>query len=706
MMGHAVQHCAQPRCSRCHLWWHSEAQCASACQFCGSLDHQGDAEQPSSCQSFRCKACKMFGHTASICPHVQLHSLQEKARHASAQQQMGGSPEQQQQHGHPAPGISPVATPTSVAAVPSSLSSSSISYQQLALQAPASPLSRFGGTSNGSSTWDSPLRPPDSPGLGQHGVKPKDLLPEHAKALQEEFPNALPPGWQQMASWRMVEERLRVVAVEGAVFSKRRQMWRDRRKHYQVLTAQALAAAARSAADDAAAGAAAAGEEVIAAVAQQGVAAAAAESNDTVASSSTAVEADVSSAESPPVQEQQQQQVADLAAGPQGPHQQAGAADSASTAPQEVQEPPQQQQQPTGPHQLALLQNKEPDNLIPEWQQQRGSLFGLSALPPSSGGLQLNGLAGQPGSAFACDTASFCCYPIPALTPSVLLSPLAQDALAASAGNTPGPVHGGPSDLSTPMVFAGTASGSVSRHPSGPLHQAASSQATPAGMSTMQGTSMQGSSMQGSTPMPMPRGAAAAAAAMAAAAAAVSSGAPVSAAMGPYGVMMGPGVGDLAGCYSPVHYAGPGGVPPRVPVSYGMPQQSSPMPQHVAMAAGRGMNMPGGMNVNMAGSPAMYQQMMAAQRQNQLQQQMTLNSPYAPRAPMPAPEASPAGNQQMMLNMQLQQQQHQARMQRQRRLFMAQQAGGRLPGMGGSDDMGDTGELDDKLGVLGVLGLQ
>lgn len=124
------------------------------------------------------------------------------------------------------------------------------------------------------------------------------------------------------------------------------------------------------------------------------------------------------------------------------------------------------------------------------------------------------------------------------------------------------------------------------------------------------------------------------------------------------------------------------------------------------MAAGRGMNMPGGMNMNIAGSPAMYQQMLAAQRQNQLQHQMMLNSPYAPRAAMPAPEASPAGNQQMMLNMQLQQQQHQARMQRQRRLFMAQQAGGRLPGMGGSDDMGDTGELDDKLGVLGVLGLQ
>jgi hypothetical protein len=702
MMGHAVQHCAQPRCSRCHLWWHSEAQCASACQFCGSLDHQGDAEQPSSCQSFRCKACKMFGHTASICPHVQLHSLQEKARQVSAQQQMGGSPEQQQQqhHGHPAPGISPVATPTSVAAVPSSLSSSSnsISYQTLALQAPASPLSRFGGTSNGSSTWDSPLRPPDSPGLGQHGVKPKDLLPEHAKALQEEFPNALPPGWQQMASWRMVEERLRVVAVEGAVFSKRRQMWRDRRKHYQVLTAQALAAAARSAADDAAAGAAAAGEEVIAAVAQQGVAAAAAESNDTMASSSIAVEADVSSVESPAVQQQQQQAdpaaAQSAAAAPQGPNQQAEAADNGATAPQEVQAPPQQQQQqqPTGPRQLALLQNKEPDTLIPEWQQQRGSLFGLSALPPSSGGLQLDGMTGQPGSAFACDTASFCCSPIPALTPSVLLSPLAQDALAASAGNRPGPVHGGPSGLSTPMVFAGTGSGSVSRHPSGPLQQVPSSQPNPAGMSPM----------QGSTPMPTPRGAAAAAAAMAAAAAAVSSGAPVSAAMGPYGVMMGPGVGDAGGCYSPVHYAGPAGVPPRVPVSYGMPQQSSPMPQHAAMAAGRGMNM------NMAGSPAMYQQMMAAQRQNQLQQQMMLNSPYAPRAAMPAPEVSPAGNQQMMLNMQLQQQQqqHQARMQRQRRLFMAQQAGGRLPGMGGSDDMGDTGELDDKLGVLGVLGLQ
>jgi hypothetical protein len=103
----------------------------------------------------------------------------------------------------------------------------------------------------------------------------------------------------------------------------------------------------------------------------------------------------------------------------------------------------------------------------------------------------------------------------------------------------------------------------------------------------------------------------------------------------------------------------------------------------------------------MAGSPALYQQMMVAQRQNQLQQQLMLQSPYAPR-PMPACEVP--GGQQMMMNMHLQQQQHQERMQRQRRLFMGQQQA--RVGPGAAEEAGETGELDDKLGVLGVLGLQ
>jgi hypothetical protein len=666
----------------------------------------------------------MFGHTASTCPHVQLHSQQEKARQAQQQQQqqqLGLAQDQHLQQAHQASGISPVATPTSVAAAPSSLSSSSnsISYQQLALQTPASPLSKFGGASNCSSTWDSPLRPPDSPGLGQHGVKPKDLLPEHAKALQEEFPNALPPGWQQMASWRMVEERLRVVAVEGAVFSKRRQMWRDRRKHYQVLTAQALAAAARSAADDAAAGAAA-GEEVIAAVAQQGAAVAAAESVDTAGSFGTVLEADASSKEFPPLPDQQQlqqqhssvpdpapmQDGAQQAQAAQGltaqqveqqPQQiSTGAEGAPAVEPQQApaQQPQaQQQQQQTGPRQLALLQHKDQEDLVPEWQQHRGSLFGLSTLPSASGGLQLDGLTGQASSAFSCDTASFCCSPIPAVTPSVFMSPLAQDVLAVSAANTPGPKHSGPSCLNTPVVFAGSGL-PVNRHPSGPLHQVPSSQ-------SVTGMSPRAISLQGSTPMPTPRGTAAAAAAMAAAA--VSSGVPVSAGMMPaYGVMMGGMQADSSGGYpSPVHYAGGAGVPPRPPLGYGMPQQSSPMMQH----AGSQRGMPGVMN--MAGSPALYQHMLVAQRQNQLQQQLMLQSPYAPRGP---PEGPPVGNQQMMMNMQLQQQQqHQERMQRQRRLFMVQQQAGvgrPQQGLGQPEDIGETGELDDKLGVLGVLGLQ
>lgn len=611
-----------------------------------------------------------------------------------------------------------MATPTSVAAVPSSLSSSSSSFQQLALQAPASPLSKFGAGSNSSSTWDSPLRPPDSPGLGQHGVKPKDLLPEHAKALQEEFPNALPPGWQQMASWRMVEERLRVVAVEGAVFSKRRQMWRDRRKHYQVLTAQALAAAARSAANDAAAAdAAAVGEAASAGVAAAGEGGAsgpcAAAASDSAASTDTAlgagglsVHGEVSSREAA-AQEQQEasacaghmsngmapQQSAYQPLPGQLPVEQQVAATGTTGVPQEPQPlPPQpQQQQQAAPHQLALLQRHEHEDLVPEWQQQRGSLFGLSALPASSGVLD-----GQAGSTFSCDTASFCCSPIPAVTPSVLLSPLGPDALGTSAGTTPGTAAGGSSSLSTPLIFAGTAGPAVSRHPSGPLHQVPSSQSL-AGMSPR--------ATPQSTPMPTPR-AAAAAAAMAAAAA--SSGAPVSAAMGPYGVMMGPLPADAAGGYSPVHYPGALGVPPRVPVGYGMPQQSSPLPHMAGSsmgAAGRGM--PGGM-MNMAGSPALYQQMLVAQRQSQLQQQLMLQSPYAPRAP-PSTEGAAAGNPQMMLNMQMQQQ-HQARMQRQRRLeqaFMVQQASTRQQQAPVQpDDVGDTGELDDKLGVLGVLGLQ
>jgi hypothetical protein len=660
----------------------------------------------------------MFGHTASTCPHVQLHSQQEKARQAHQQQQLGLAQDQHLQQVHQAPGISPVATPTSVAAVPSSLSSSSnsISYQQLALQTPVSPLSKFGGASNCSSTWDSPLRPPDSPGLGQHGVKPKDLLPEHAKALQEEFPNALPPGWQQMASWRMVEERLRVVAVEGAVFSKRRQMWRDRRKHYQVLTAQALAAAARSAADDAAAGAAT-GEEVIAAVAQQGAAVASAESADTAGRFGTVLEADASSKEFPSLQDQQQQQqqqqqssIRDPAAVQDGAQQVPAQGLMALVAQQpqqistgaggapalEPQQAPVQQQQ-TGPRQLALLQHKDQEDLVPEWQQQRGSLFGLSTLPLASGGLQLDGLTGNAGSAFSCDTASFCCSPIPAVTRSVFMSPLAQDALAVSAANTPGPVHGGSSCVNTPVVFAGSGP-SVNRHPSGPLHQVSSAQ-------SVNGMSPRAVPLQGSTPMPTPRGAAAAAAAMAAAA--TSSGAPVPAGIMPaYGVMLGSMQADKSGGHpSPVHYAGGAGVPPRAPMGYGMPQQSPPMMQHAGLqAAGRGM--PGGMN--MAGSPALYQHMLVAQRQNQLQQQLMLQSPYAPRGP---PEGPSAGNQQMMMNMQLQQQQqqHQERMQRQRRLFMVQQqaaVGRPQQGLGQPEDIGETGELDDKLGVLGVLGLQ
>jgi hypothetical protein len=663
----------------------------------------------------------MFGHTASTCPHVQLHSQQEKARQMQSQQQQLGLAQEHnhsQQHGYGATGISPVATPTSVAAVPSSLSSSSnsISYQQLALQARASPLSKF-GASNCSSTWDSPLRPPDSPGLGQHGVKPKDLLPEHAKALQEEFPNALPPGWQQMASWRMVEERLRVVAVEGAVFSKRRQMWRDRRKHYQVLTAQALAAAARSAADDAAAGAAA-GEEVIAAVVQQGASAAAAElSTDTAASCGTILEVstDHDGHDSPAAQDQQQHSslapdssaqhtaYVQVPAGADAHEQQAvcdTAASVAAPAAEQQQQAQPQQQQASAPRQLALLQHREHEDLIPEWQQQRGSLFGLSTLPSASGALVLDGLAAQGGSAFSCDTASFCCSPIPAVTPSVLMSPLAQDALAAaSLANTPGPMHPGCTfSGNTPAIFMGTTGGpSVSRHPSGPLHQVPSSQ-------SFTGMSPRASNLQGQTPMPTPRGAAAAAAAIAAAAAAVSSGAPVSAAMGPYGMMMGPLPGDMPGAYSPAHYGAGGGVAgvlPRAPMGYGMPQQSSPMHQHPGMAAGRGM--PGVMGMNMAGSPALYQQMLVAQRQSQLQQQMMLQSPYAPRGP-PAPDASPAGNQQMMMNhmhMQQQQQQHQERMQRQRRLFMVQ-SGVRPQGPGQAEDAGETGELDDKLGVLGL----
>jgi hypothetical protein len=117
------------------------------------------------------------------------------------------------------------------------------------------------------------------------------------------------------------------------------------------------------------------------------------------------------------------------------------------------------------------------------------------------------------------------------------------------------------------------------------------------------------------------------------------------------------------------------------------------------------------MSMNMAGAPAMY--MLVAQRQSQLQQQLMLQSPYAPRGPAVS-EAAAAGSQQAMLTMQMQQQQ--ARMQRQRRLEQAlggQQMqsgpGGvrQQQGMGGHpEEFAETGELDDKLGVLGVLGLQ
>lgn len=642
MMGHHSTSCVQPRCTRCHLWWHTEAQCSSACQFCGSLDHAGDAEQPASCQSFKCKACRMFGHTQSICPHVQLHQQQLQQQGSSAS----------------------------------------------SLQPPASPLSSKGvgtgaSSSNGS---EASFYLPDSPGLGQQGVKPKDLLPEHAKALQDEFPNALPPGWQQMGSWRMVEERLRVVAVEGAVFSKRRQMWRDRRKHYQALTAQALAAAARSAA--AAAANIAASEESAAARL-----AAAHNQRQSMNKQQPAGVAQIVShvmqdeKEQQDVVQQQQSDTQQELAGQDRVNmsQMIGATfdQSQQSVSTPLQSHPQQlpdsesstlstcePEQPTRPHNLKGSQQYSMDPvLIPEWQQ-RGSLFGLIDTAPGSMPLDSAGT----GSAFSCDT-NFSSSPPPASdTPSVMLSPL-TDGLGYSGGSTPATASANNSNAVTPAASAAGFAGV----------QACAT----AGMSSPM------PSAPSNTPMPTPRSAAAAAVMPSSAAYPTSTMVPMDASR-----------------VSPMHMpqsAAPGVM--RSPLGYPAMQvpPSSPIDMHMAaaaMAAGRG------------AGPQAYQHMVhVAQRQSQLQQQLMLQQGRYNRT-----LDHPQGHQQMLLQMQLQQQQ-QHRMQRQCRAdqaFLVQQQmrhqqqqqqvqklhGKPMMAAGFGDEVGETGELDDTLGVLGVLGLQ
>ncbi|WIA10103.1 hypothetical protein OEZ85_010310 [Tetradesmus obliquus] len=651
MRGHLAARCRQPQCSRCNKWWHTEDECARSCSTCGSLDHRvcGGAL----CKSYKCRECGLYGHVYAECPNIRCNLCTAAAapaaaapaaaagageeaadatqgikpgdlapQHARALQEEFGDmlPSRWQQLPSWRQLEARLSFPDGnyvqrrlqfrekrrqlqLMTLQQQLQRQGSSVSSSSQQPPASPLSAKAAGGNSSSGGgapstlsnggsDSSLCPPDSPGLGQHGVKPKDLLPEHAKALQEEFPNALPPGWQAMASWRMVEERLRVVAVEGAVFSKRRQMWRDRRKHYQALTAAALAAAARSAA--------------------------------------------------------------------------AADADEASAA--------------------------------------RSSSLGVPCAGSSSG--------------FSCDTSFVCSTPAAtqAEPHAMMLGQLgdAGNSTPLPASSMPAPGGGGAMGLAALTAGRG---GQIPAALSLPLPLAPA----PCG-----------------TPLPAPRSAAQAAAA----AAAVSASWPMQQGGYPGGLMpgeMGKQLPSMA--YSPLpNLPSSAGMMPS-PLGYPGPPPSSPMEMHSAAAAaaamGRGMQPAG---VGMPG-PAMYhqhQQHLVAQRQSQLQQ-MLLQGRYSRSMEQPPPLASPQHHQQhMLLQMQMQQQAHaqaqaqaqahaQQQMRMQRRMDQAylvqqqqqaavqrqqqqqyvqklapQKSGGLLV----QEEAGDNGELDDKLGVLGVLGLQ
>lgn len=100
---------------------------------------------------------------------------------------------------------------------------------------------------------ESELSPGGSYGRSAAGgdtVKPAELPPQFAAALAAEFPGYFPEGWQQYASWRSLEERMTFPEPQN----KSRAQYRQRRQHFQALTAQAAVSAVGRDSDASAAG--------------------------------------------------------------------------------------------------------------------------------------------------------------------------------------------------------------------------------------------------------------------------------------------------------------------------------------------------------------------------------------------------------------------------------------------------------------------
>jgi hypothetical protein len=90
---------------------------------------------------------------------------------------------------------------------------------------------------HGSDAYDSELSPGAGGGRGE-AVKPGELLREHAAALNKEFPGYFPPDWQQYTSWRSLEDKMYFPDPAN----RSRAQYRQRRQHFQALTAAATAA--------------------------------------------------------------------------------------------------------------------------------------------------------------------------------------------------------------------------------------------------------------------------------------------------------------------------------------------------------------------------------------------------------------------------------------------------------------------------------
>lgn len=140
---------------------------------------------------------------------------------------------------------------------------------------------------------------------------------------------------------------------------------------------------------------------------------------------------------------------------------------------------------------------------------------------------------------------------------------------------------------------------------------------------------------------------------------------------------------------------------------------TSPMDVHNAAAAAA-------MALGRPAGPNMYQHMVhVAQRQSQLQQQLMLQ-----QGRYRSPAEQPLGSQQQQMFLQMQQQQMRMRQCRMDQAYLVQQQvkqqqqqqhhqqqyqklqGKAAMAVGQGDELAETCELDDTLGVLGVLGLQ